>query len=76
LLTGTEDVDQPFFSPDAQWIAFFADNKLKKISVQGGTPAVLCDADIARGASWGDDGNIIAALSNSNELSRIPAEGG
>ena len=75
-LTGTEDADQPFFSPDGRWIAFFADNKLKKISVQGGTPIILCDAGIPRGASWGDDGNIIAALSNSSGLSRIPADGG
>jgi eukaryotic-like serine/threonine-protein kinase len=35
-LPGTENALDPFFSPDGQWLGFFADNKLKKISVQGG----------------------------------------
>ena len=29
-LAGTEGAASPFFSPDGQWIAFFADGKLKK----------------------------------------------
>ena len=58
LLSGTENGRDPFFSPDGQWIGFFADGKMKKISVQGGAPVVLCDAPDARGASWGEDGNI------------------
>ena len=34
-LSGTDGARNPFFSPDGQWIAFFADAKLKKISVTG-----------------------------------------
>ena len=34
-LSGTEGPADPFFSPDGQWIAFFAGGKLKKISVTG-----------------------------------------
>src|SRR5262245_37153193 len=34
-LSGTDDADSPFFSPDGQWIAFFSGGKLKKISVTG-----------------------------------------
>src|SRR5712692_5778798 len=34
-LSDTENAGDPFFSPDGQWIGFFADGKLKKISVQG-----------------------------------------
>ena len=30
----------------------------------------------ARGASWGEDGNIIVALNATGALSRVPAEGG
>ena len=44
LLSGTDNGRDPFFSPDGQWIGFFADGKMKKISVQGGAPVVLCDA--------------------------------
>ena len=40
--SGTEGGTYPFFSPDGQWIGFFADGKMKKISVQGGAPVTLC----------------------------------
>src|SRR5579864_9347862 len=76
LLSGTENGGDPFFSPDSKWIGFFADGKMKKISVQGGAPVVLCDASLARGANWGQDGNIIVALNTSSGLSRVSSEGG
>jgi Tol biopolymer transport system component len=76
LLSGTENGRDPFFSPDGKWIGFFADGKMKKISVQGGAPIVLCEARDARGASWGEDGSIIAALNTMGVLSRVSAEGG
>ena len=76
VLRGTEDASVPFFSPDGQWVGFFADSKLKKVSFQGGAPVVLCDAPSGAGAGWGEDGNIIAALNVVGGLSRIPADGG
>ena len=77
VLPGTEAGFDPFFSPDGQWVGFFADSKMKKISVLGGAPVALCDAPSGRGATWGQDGNIIAALNWSFAgLSRIPAGGG
>jgi Tol biopolymer transport system component len=77
-LAGTEGAIAPFFSPDGQWVAFFASGKLKKISAEGGAAVALCDASAyPRGGSWGQDGNIIAALdSEGGVLSRIPATGG
>jgi len=50
-LAGTEDASNPFFSPAGDWIGFFADGKLKKISVEGGATVALCDAPNGRGAS-------------------------
>ena len=50
--------------------------KLKKISVEGGSAITLCNAANGRGGSWGEDGNIIAALNNTGGLSRIPSAGG
>jgi len=78
FLAGTENASDPFFSPDSQWIGFFADGKMKKISVAGGAALTLCDASAARGASWGEDGNIVATLSQSTGtgLSRVSAAGG
>ena len=48
-LAGTEGAASPFFSPDGQWIAFFAGGKLKKVSVTGGAAVKLCDAPTGRG---------------------------
>jgi serine/threonine-protein kinase len=76
LLSGTENGRDPFFSPDGKWIGFFADGEMKKISVQGGAPVVLCDAPDARGASWGLNGEIVVALRARGALSRVSAEGG
>jgi serine/threonine protein kinase len=73
---GTENPTSPFFSPDGQWIAFFGDGKLRKIPVQGGAPVVLCSAENFPSGSWGDDGDIIAALRAQGGLSRISSVGG
>jgi len=73
-LAGTDGASAPFFSPDGKWVAFFAAFKLKKLSVEGGAPVVLCDATTGFGGSWGEDGTIIASLSSA--LSRVPSAGG
>ena len=75
-LAGTEGGSSPFFSPDGRWIGFGADRKIKKISVEGGAAVTLCDAGIVRGASWGDDGNIVFGLTPSPGLLRVSADGG
>jgi len=76
-MSGTEFGIDPFFSPDGQWIGFFADGKLKKAALQGGAPVTLCDAADARGGSWGDDGSIIfSAAVDSGFLMRVSSAGG
>ena len=74
-LAGTEGAFAPFFSPDGQSVAFFTGNKVKKLSVEGGEPVVLCDAPLGFGGSWGEDGNIVASLAF-GPLLRIPSAGG
>ena len=44
LLDGTEGADQPFFSPDGEWVAFFAPGKIQRISVEGGNPILIAEA--------------------------------
>ena len=76
-LSGTEGAINPFFSPDGQWLGFFADGKLKKISAQGGGAAVtLCDAANGRGGSWGEDGTIVFTSDFRVALSKVPSAGG
>ena len=75
-LEGTEGADSPFWSPDSRSIGFFANAKLKKVSVAGGPPEVLCPAPDMRGASWGKSGVIVFAPVAAGPLCRISAEGG
>ena len=75
-LAGTDGANTPFFSPDGQWLGFFAAGKLKKASVSGGTVSTLGDAPVPRGASWGGDGTIAFAPTNSSFLEQISEAGG
>ncbi len=64
----------PFFSPDGESIAFFAQGRLMKVPVAGGTPVPLGNANANGGGSWGADGTIVFVQSGS--IWRISAEGG
>jgi serine/threonine-protein kinase len=75
-IAGTEGAFDPFFSPDSQWIGFFTPDKLKKVSVLGGSSITLCDIAIPLGATWADDGHIVFASQLRQGLKRISAAGG
>ena len=75
-LSGTENARDPFFSPDGQWLGFFADGKLKRISVQGGAAVTLCDAPNDRGGGWGDDGTIVFTPDIRVPLAKVSSAGG
>ena len=75
-IRGTRNAHNPFFSPNGQWIGFFAENQLKKVDLAGGEPVTLL-GDIPTGdaafGSWSDDGTIVFSVHNdSNGLQRIP----
>ena len=75
---GTENAIRPFFSSDGQWVAFWADGKLQRVSVNGGLPVTLCDCPDLRGGSWGDDDVIVfgTTVARGLGLSMVPAGGG
>jgi serine/threonine-protein kinase len=76
-LAGTEGASCPFFSPDGQWVAFFAEGKLKKVSITGGSAISLCDTPNGRGGTWTDDGTIIFARTGGMQsLMRVSSAGG
>jgi len=75
-INGTEGGVNPFLSPDNRWVGFWADGKLKKVPVDGGAPAPLCDAAAIYGASWGLDNSIVFAVGYEAGLSRVSADGG
>ena len=73
---GTEGGNGPFFSPDSDFIGFFADGRLKKVPVGGGRALSLADAPNARGGTWAEDGSILFSPEYATGLWRIPPSGG
>jgi Tol biopolymer transport system component len=75
-IPGTEGAVNPFFSPDSQWLGFFADGKLKKISMSGGAALTLGDAVQPRGASSSSQGMIAFVPTSVSVLQQVPDAGG
>ena len=75
-LPGTDNARSPFFSPNGQWIGFFAQGKLKKITVGGAALQDVADAPDARGGTWGADDTIYFAPTNVSSIWKAPAGGG
>ena len=73
-LPGTEDATRPAWSPDSQYIAFFAQGRLKKVAIEGGPPSVISN-EAGREVSWGSE-NVILIGGGGKPLRRVSAEGG
>ena len=65
----------PFFSPDGQWIGFWQSEQLKKVSISGGAPVVLCSARNPWGVSWTAENSILYGQ-GSEGIWRVSADGG
>jgi serine/threonine protein kinase/Tol biopolymer transport system component len=74
-LPGTEGATRPFWSPEGNFIGFFAGGKLKKIAANGGPTETIGDAGDL-GGTWNRDGDIVFSNGNRFPLYRISAEGG
>jgi len=76
-IPGTEGGFAPFWSPDSQYIAFFADKALKKIRVSGGPAEKICEAEpLPGGGTWNRSGTILFAPGQGTTLYQVPANGG
>jgi serine/threonine protein kinase/dipeptidyl aminopeptidase/acylaminoacyl peptidase len=75
-LAGTDNGVDPFWAPDGQSIAFFADGKLKRLDLRGGQPQVIADALTSRGGAWGPDGTIVFAPTTAGPLMSVAVTGG
>lgn len=77
LIVGTEGTLQnPFFSPDGQSVAYLQGNQLKRVPISGGAPVVIADTPSALmlGASWGADNTIF--FGQPQGIMRVSARGG
>ena len=75
-IPGTDGASEPFFSPDGQWIGFFAGGKLKKVSVSGGATVTLGDAGNPFGGSWNSQGTIAFTPTTGLPLQQLSDAGG
>src|SRR5205823_3459345 len=70
-LPGTENGSLPFWSPDSRSLGFFADGKLKRIDIAGGSAQTIADAPISPSGSWNAAGVILFALTSTGPLQRV-----
>ena len=75
-IQGTEGGAFPFWSPDSQFVAFFAGGKLKKVAIAGGPPFELTEAATGRGGSWSRDNVIVFDRASGSGLFRVSSGGG
>jgi Tol biopolymer transport system component len=80
-LDKTEGASQPFWSPDGQFIAYFADDKLKRVGLASGSPQTVCEVPkrqtmgaYGQSGTWNKDGVIV--LGSYQGLLRVSATGG
>jgi Tol biopolymer transport system component len=72
----TEGALLPFWSPDSEFVGFWAGGKLKRVPRSGGIPEEIYNvAEIAQG-TWGTDGTILFAKSVNSPIFRVPPSGG
>ena len=75
VLPGTDGAAAPFWSADNLHVGFFAEGRLKKISLTGDAPVVLCDAPSGRSGAWSPD-NVIVFASIGGPIQKVAAAGG
>jgi serine/threonine-protein kinase len=75
MLPGTEGAVHPFFSPDGQWVGYWAAGEIRKVPIAGGPPVPVLKAPQIFGASWGEDERIVFALA-AGALQDVPTAGG
>ena len=75
-LTGTEGATQVVWSPDGDWIGFFAGGRLRKIRPDGGPPETIAEVRGLQDADWGSQGDIVYRPSNREPLYAIHEMGG
>ena len=75
-IAGSEDAENPFWSPDSRYIGFFASGKLKKVDISGGKISDICASGaFGMGGTWSSQGVIVFAAF-ANVLKRVPDSGG
>jgi len=76
-ISGTEDANSPFWSPDGKQVAYFSQGNLRKVDIAGGAPQIVCATpglSVGWRGSWSAEGKIF--LTVSGRLEQVSAHGG
>lgn len=74
-LPGTKGAFAPFFSPDSKWIAFFVEDKLIKISVDGSIKETLTHTANPVDGIWDTDDRIVWIANEGTSFNSIDSQG-
>jgi len=75
-IRGSEGAYAPFFSPDGDWVGFFAGQRLFRVRVDGSELEPLAEASIAYGGSWNRDGRIAVVTNDGTKFGTVTMTGG
>ena len=76
-IPGTTGARQPLFSPDGEWLAFEADNKEKKVRLDGSAPVTIAAGGFQNGADWTSTGMLVVGSTGAARgLSKVSVAGG
>jgi Tol biopolymer transport system component len=74
-IAGTAGGSSPFWSPDSQSVAFFAQGQLKAVSLSGGDTRVIASRATNATGAWSGD-TILFTPAATSGISQVPAAGG
>jgi Tol biopolymer transport system component len=76
-LAGTEGGTNPFWSPDGQYLAYFAARSLRTVRLKDLATETICKVEgMNAGGSWNKDGTIVFARGPDDGIYRVAAKAG
>ncbi len=77
-IPGTERANNPVFSPDGEWVAFVADQRLRKVRPSSAAAVTLVDSAAGGfgGVAWLNDGTLVYVSPDLSKLMRVSSAGG
>lgn len=73
---GLDPLGTPFWSPDSQHVAYFANNQLMRVGIAGEPPISLAAASRGRSGAWNEQGEILFTPNSQDPLYLVPEAGG